>query len=291
MTYVPAELAPQCLSPRHFVGRPTLYAWRMHPRLLTTSFFTLHTFGLLLACAYVAAFWWLTRDGRREGLDVDALALLGFWAIAGAIIGAKALMIVRAFPEYAAAPSEIFSVSVLASAGDFYGGFIGALIASAIFFSRHPSLPFWRAADLCGPAIALGQAIGRIGCFMAGDDYGRPTSLPWAVTFTDPDAARLGGAPLGVPLHPVQLYESVLCLVLFAVLVRFGRRKRFDGEVILAYTLMYAIARFTLEFFRGDADRGFVFGGLLSTSQFIGMILSPAAIALWFIRRRNAPVR
>src|SRR6185503_8276668 len=105
-----------------------------------------------------------------------------------------ALMIARALPEYAQAPSEIFSLSVLTSAGDFYGGFIGALISSALFFRRHPQLPFWRTADLCGPAIALGQAIGRIGCLMAGDDYGRPTHLPWAVRFTPPDAASIGGA-------------------------------------------------------------------------------------------------
>jgi phosphatidylglycerol:prolipoprotein diacylglycerol transferase len=263
----------------------------MYPRLLTTPLFTVHTFGLLLASAYVAAFWWLIRGGRREGLDVDALSSLGFWAIGGAIIGAKALMILRDFPEYAAAPSEMFSLSVLTSAGDFYGGFIGALVASAIFFRRHPRLPFWRTADLCGPAIALGQVIGRIGCFMAGDDYGAPTQRPWAATFTDSDAARIGGAPLGVPLHPVQLYESIVCLALFAVLVRLGQRKRFDGQVILAYTSLYAMARFVLEYFRGDADRGFVFGGLLSTSQLIALILGPAAIALWFARRQTAPAR
>jgi phosphatidylglycerol:prolipoprotein diacylglycerol transferase len=263
----------------------------MYPRLLTTPFFTVHTFGLLLASAYLAALWWLIRGGRREGLDADALSSLGFWAIGGAISGAKALMILRDFREYAAAPSELFSLSVLASAGDFYGGFIGALIASAIFFRRHPELPVWRTADLCGPAIALGQAIGRVGCFMAGDDYGGPTGRPWAVTFTDPDAARIGGAPLGVPLHPVQLYESIVCLALFAVLVHLSRRKRFDGQVILAYTALYAVARFVLEFFRGDADRGFVFGGSLSTSQFIALILGPAAVVLWFVRRRTAPAR
>jgi phosphatidylglycerol---prolipoprotein diacylglyceryl transferase len=257
----------------------------MHPRLLTTPFFTLHTFGLLLACAYLAAFWWLMREGRRERLDIDALTSLGFWAIAGAIIGAKALMIVRELPDYVAEPSQVFSLSTLSSAGDFYGGFLGALIAAAIFFRRDRRLPFWRAADLCGPAIALGQAIGRIGCFMAGDDYGRPTDLPWAVTFTDVDAARIGGAPLGVPLHPVQLYESIVCLVLFAALLRLRRRRAFEGEVILAYTLLYAIARFSLEFFRGDGDRGFMFGGLLSTSQFIAMVLGPVAIALWLVRR------
>jgi len=262
----------------------------MHPRLLTTPFFTLYTFGLLLGSGYLAAFWWLIREGRREGLDADALSSLGLWAIAGAIVGAKALMVVRELPVYVRAPSEIFSTSVLTSAGDFYGGFIGALITSAIFFFRHPQVPFWKAADLCGPAIALGQAIGRIGCLMAGDDYGRPTNLPWAVTFTDPDASSIGGAPLGVPLHPVQLYESLVCLVLFVVLVRISRRKRFDGEVILAYTLLYATARFVLEFFRGDADRGFVFGGLLSTSQFIATILGPAAVVLWIVRRRS-PLR
>ena len=261
----------------------------MYPRLLTTPLFTVHTFGLLLASAYLAALWWLIRAGRREGLDVDALSSLGFWAIGGAILGAKALMIGRDFSEYAAAPSEMFSVSTLTSAGDFYGGFIGALVASAVFFRRRPRLPFWRIADLCGPAIALGQAIGRIGCFMAGDDYGAAAQLPWAVTFTDPDAARIGGAPLGVPLHPVQLYESIICLGLFAVLVRLQRRKRFDGEVILAYTSLYAMARFVLEFFRGDADRGFVFGGLVSTSQLIALILGPAAIALWFRRRHSGP--
>jgi phosphatidylglycerol:prolipoprotein diacylglycerol transferase len=242
----------------------------MHPRLLTTPFFTFHTFGLLLAAAYLTAYWWLTREGRREGLDVDALGSLGFWAIAGAVVGAKVLMIVRDLPVYVAAPSEIFSRSTLTSAGDFYGGFLGALVASAIFFWRDPR-----------------QAIGRIGCFMAGDDYGRPTNLPWGVAFTDPDAASIGGAPLGVPLHPVQLYESLVCAILFVVLLQITRRKKFDGEVILAYTFLYGVARFVLEFFRGDADRGFVFGGPLSTSQFIAAILVPVAAVLWVVRRRR----
>jgi phosphatidylglycerol:prolipoprotein diacylglycerol transferase len=230
----------------------------------------------------------MMREGRRERLDVDRLGSLGVWAIVGAIVGARVLMIVRSFSEYVAAPSELLSPSLLVAAGDFYGGFIGALIMSAIFFRRNPQLPFWKAADVCAPAIALGQAIGRIGCLMAGDDFGRVTTVPWAITFTDPDAASIGGAPLGVPLHPVQLYESIVCLILFVVLVRLIRHKRFDGEVILAYTFLYAVARFVLEFYRGDADRGFVLGGLLSTSQFIAVILAPAAIVLWILKRRTA---
>ena len=259
----------------------------MHPRLLTTPFYTVRTFGVLLAAAYLTAYWWMLREGKRQRLDVDALGSLGMWAIVGAIVGARVLMIIRSFPEYMAAPSELLSPSLLVAAGDFYGGFIGALVTCAIFFRRHPELPFWPAADVCAPAIALGQAIGRIGCLMAGDDFGRATHVPWAITFTDPDAASIGGAPLGVPLHPVQLYESIACLILFIVLVRLSRHKRFNGEVILAYTFLYAVARFFLEFYRGDADRGFVFGGLLSTSQFIAVILAPLAILLWIVRQNR----
>src|SRR4029077_5606431 len=100
---------------------------------------------------------------------------------------------------------------------------------------------------------------------------GRPPTVPVAVTFTNPDAAQIGGAPLGVPLHPVQLYESAVCLALFGLLMWLSRRRRRDGDIIAADPLLSAVARFVLEFFRGDADRGFVFGGLLSTSQFIAI--------------------
>jgi len=259
----------------------------VYPRLLITPFFTIHTFGVLLAAAYLAALGWLIRGGRRAGLDADALTSLGMWAIVGALLGAKALLVLRSAGDYLANPSELWSTSLLTSAGDFYGGFIGGLIASAIFFRRNPRLPFWRAADVCAPAIALGQAIGRIGCFMAGDDYGRPAGVPWAVTFTDPEAASIGGAPLGVPLHPVQLYESVVCLILFLFLLWLGRRRHRDGDVIAAYTVLYAIARFGLEFLRGDADRGFVFGGLLSTSQFIAIIMLAMAVIVLIVRHRE----
>src|SRR5258708_9291711 len=108
----------------------------MHPRLLVTPFFTLHTFGLLLAAAYLTAYWWLTREGRREGLNVDALTSLGFWAIAGAVVGAKALMIVRDLPDYVTTPSNVFSWSVLSSPGDFYGGVIGSATLSSLCFFR-----------------------------------------------------------------------------------------------------------------------------------------------------------
>ena len=167
----------------------------MHPRLLTTPFFTIHTFGVFLAAGYMAALWWITRAAKQQRLDPDRMMSLGLWAIIGAVVGAKLLMVLRTLPDYLSDPSQLWSISTLQSAGDFYGGFLGSLAAVAIYFARTPQLPVWVTADICGPAIALGQAIGRIGCFMAGDDYGRSTTVPWAVTFTDPDAYRIGGAP------------------------------------------------------------------------------------------------
>jgi len=259
----------------------------MHPRLISTPYFVLHTFGVFLAAAYLASLWWLLRGAKRQRLDSERAAGLGLWIIVGAIIGAKALMVVRTLPEYLAHPSDLWSFATLQSAGDFYGGFIGALVAALLFFLIHPEIPRWRFADLTAPPIALGQAIGRIGCFMAGDDFGRPTHLPWAVTFRDPDAAEIGGAPLGVPLHPVQLYESAVCLAIFFFLVWLARRKRFDGEIILAYSMMYAVARFFLECLRGDMDRGFLFGGMLSTSQFIGILVLIIAAPLWIHTSRT----
>jgi phosphatidylglycerol:prolipoprotein diacylglycerol transferase len=259
----------------------------MHPRLFTTPYFVLYTFGLFLAAGYGAALWWLVRSVRQKKLNTEWAWGFGLWVVIGAILGAKALMVFRSLPEYLAHPSSFLSLTTLQAAGDFYGGFVGGLIAAAVFFARYPDLPRWLMADLCGPAIALGQAVGRIGCFMAGDDYGKPTTLPWAVTFHDPDAADIGGAPLGVPLHPVQIYESLVCLVLFFFLVWLARRKRFDGEIILTYAIVYAIARFMMEYVRGDADRGFILGGLLSTSQAIAIIVLLICIPLLFIRQRK----
>jgi phosphatidylglycerol---prolipoprotein diacylglyceryl transferase len=266
-----------------------LYCHHMHPRLISTPYFTVYTFGVLLAIAYLSALWWVVREARRAGMNADLIISMCLWAIVGAIVGAKAMMIFRSLPEYLANPNELWSLATLQSAGDFYGGFFGALAAVAVFFMRHRDLPFWPVADLCGPAIALGQGIGRIGCFMAGDDYGSPSRLPWAVTFTHPDAARVGGAPLGVSLHPVQLYESLTCFCIFGFLVWLSRRKKFTGEIILSYALLYAGARFLIEYVRGDADRGFVFGGLFSISQFLAILIGGVSVILFAVRSRTTP--
>jgi phosphatidylglycerol:prolipoprotein diacylglycerol transferase len=247
----------------------------MHPRLVAIDNFVIYTFGALMVLAVVAALWWLRRTARRRGLPADAVMSLSVWLLVGGLVGAKLFKAVGLLLQ-----GEPWSIDLLEGAGDFYGGFLGALVVALIYFRRRRELPAWRIADLYGPALALGQSIGRLGCLMAGDDYGKPTNLPWAVTFTDPEAATIGGAPLGVPLHPVQLYESLACLALFFFLVWLSRRQRFDGQVILSYGLGYAVCRFIIEFFRGDVDRGFVFGGMFSTSQAIALVLGGVSLVL-----------
>ncbi|MCA1578140.1 MAG: prolipoprotein diacylglyceryl transferase [Acidobacteria bacterium] len=261
----------------------------MHPRLLAIDNFVIYTFGALMVLAVVAALWWLRRTARRRGLPVEAVMSLSVWLLFGGLFGAKLFKAVRLLLQ-----GEAWSIRLLEGAGDFYGGFLGALAVVLIYFWRRRELPAWRIADVYGPALALGQSIGRIGCLMAGDDYGKPTNLPWAVTFTDPEAATIGGAPLGVPLHPVQLYESLACLALFFFLEWLSRRQRFpdrqfDGQVVLSYALGYAVCRFFIEFFRGDVDRGFVFGGLFSTSQAIALVLGGVSLILllWRAPKRD----
>ena len=258
----------------------------MFPKLLDFGYFPLHTYGFLLASAFLAALWFSAQAARREGIDKAAVYDLGVTIAISALLGAKLLFLLTEFRYYAAHPGEILSLTTLRSGGVYYGGFILAAIAG-IWMSWRKGLPVWKVADLCAPGIALGQAIGRLGCFAAGCCYGKPTSQPWGVVFSDPCSHQVVGVPLGVPLHPAQLYQAAANLALFGLLWLSLSRKRFDGQVFIFYLVGYAASRFLIEFFRGDASRGFVLGGALSTSQFIGLILFPAAAVLFLILRRR----
>jgi phosphatidylglycerol:prolipoprotein diacylglycerol transferase len=176
---------------------------------------------------------------------------------------------------------------VLRSGGVFYGGLIAATTV-AIWYMRRNALPAWRIADMGAPSIALGEAIGRWGCFAAGCCYGRPTDGPFGVTFTDPFANEAVGTPLNVPLHPTQIYLSLNAFLIFLILQWAYRRKTFDGEVFWLYVLLYAVTRGILEIWRGDIVRGFVVGNWLSTSQFIGLLGALLAGGmLFFLSRRQ----
>jgi phosphatidylglycerol---prolipoprotein diacylglyceryl transferase len=242
---------------------------------------SLPTYGVLLATAFLAALWLALRGAQRNGLARDAMLDLWIAALVSGILGAKILLYILDYKYYLANPRAI--LSGLQSAGVFYGGLIAAIGTCLIMIVRR-GLPGWVVADITAPSIALGQSIGRLGCFAAGCCYGKESSLPWAVTFTDEEAHRLTGVPLDVPLHPSQLYLSAADLALFVILLLISRRKRYDGQVFLWYLLLYAVLRGTLEFTRGD-PRGEILG--YSTSQIIAVVAGLVALALMW-RKRSA---
>jgi phosphatidylglycerol---prolipoprotein diacylglyceryl transferase len=243
------------------------------------------TYGILLVLGMLAGLWVVTRQARKEGLVSETITDMAVYAIIAGLIGAKLLLLVVEWPYYSRNPREIFSL--FQSGGVFYGGLLGA-IPVAFWYARRHQLDGWRTADVLAPGVAVGQAVGRIGCFMAGCCYGKPTDVPWAVTFTDVYANRNVGTPLDTPLHPTQLYESAACFLIFGLLLWMAPRKRFHGQVVLAYVFLYAVARFVIEIWRGDAVRGFVVGGRLSTSQLIALVMAlAAALVLPYLVRRK----
>lgn len=263
----------------------------MYPKLLDLGPLPIHTYGLLLATALLAAISLAARLAERDGIPRSRAWDLGFVIIISAILGAKLLLVITSLDYYLRNPSALFSVEFLQAGGVYYGGFLGAVAGSIWFARRKPVLPFWVAADAAAPAIALGQAIGRLGCFAAGCDYGKPTSLPWAVTFTSEYAHQNIGVPLNVALHPYQLYESFSTLLLCLLLLVALRYRKFYGQIFCFYLAGYGVLRFFLEFLRGDVDRGFLFDGLLSTSQFISMLIVPAAIVCYLVLSRKGKRR
>jgi phosphatidylglycerol:prolipoprotein diacylglycerol transferase len=169
----------------------------------------------------------------------------------------------------------------------FYGGLIVA-VSVALWYIRRAGLPLWTTCDMFAPGIALGHAIGRFGCLFAGCCFGKPTTMPWGITFTDPFAAANVGTTLNTPLHPTQLYEAGAELLILWILLATERKGRpFPGRTFWLYLLLYAITRFIIEFFRGD-DRGTVL--MFSTSQFISLLLAPLAVfMLVYLGRRLTP--
>ena len=260
----------------------------MYPELFRIGNFPVNTYGVLLATAFLLALVAAARLGARDGLPRERIYDLGLWLLLAAIVGSKVLLLFVE-PEYRAHPLSLISLDFLRSGGVFYGGFIAA-VATAYVLVRRYKLPWWQTADACAPAIALGNAIGRQGCFAAGCCWGKPTALPWGVEFTA-RAHEITGVPLGVHLHPTQLYESFATFIFFLFLIWLHRHKRFRGQVILTYAVLYAIMRFIVEFFRAD-QRGDILGLTthtgLSTSQLIALLVGAASLVLLIVRWRRA---
>jgi phosphatidylglycerol---prolipoprotein diacylglyceryl transferase len=269
--------------------------------------FTLNSYGLLLAIAFITGLFVMSRLAKRDGLPPERMYDLGLWVLASSLVGSKLLMVITEWDVYYREhPGQIFSLDFFRSGGVFYGGFIGALLASVIAI-RVYKLPWWRTADAFAPGIAIGQAIGRLGCFSAGCCWGKPTTSAIGVQFkeraheiTDVPtivaqlkdqvehevwARKLGGELAPLHLHPVQLYETGATLVIFLILLWLFGQRRFYGQVMLGYAMLYSVARFILEFWRDD-PRGEIFN--LSTSQFIAAVLFVVSLIAYIWRARTA---
>lgn len=260
----------------------------MYPELFRIGTFPITTYGIFLALGMLLALFAASRLAARDGLPKDRIYDLGLWTLVGGLVGSKVLMF------FVEDNVNIFSLDFLRSGGVFYGGLLGGFFAVVILVRLY-KLPVWKVADAFAPGVALGQAFGRQGCFSAGCCWGKETHLPWGVHFTE-----LGHEYTGVPvygpdgsdlfLHPTQLYESFIMFAVFAFLFYLHRHKKFDGQVLIAYGIIYALVRFSIEFIRDD-PRGDLFGFTtltgLSTSQGISLVVAAGSIVFMIMRLRK----
>ena len=259
----------------------------MFPKLFEYSWLVIHTYGFLLALGFVSGLYVSARAAQRENINPAKVYDLGLYIAISSLVGAKLLLLITEFKYYSENPAEIFSLATLRSGGVYYGGFLMAAIVG-ISLVRYQKQPVWKMTDIFSPGIALGQSIGRLGCFAAGCCYGRPTTSLFGMTFKNPYSHDTVGVPLNIPLHPAQLYEAATNLVIFFLLWGALKKKSFQGQVFILYLVFYSASRFVIEFFRGDPERGFLFDGLLSTSQFISLLLMGWA-AILYVRLRRHP--
>ena len=258
----------------------------MHPILFEVGGFPVYTYGLLLAGAYLLGLQFALVRARARGLDPNRIMDLGIWIIISALAGAKLLLLIVDRGKFPMTTTGM--MDLVRSAGVFYGGLIAAVVVALGYLWRH-RMPIWTVTDVFAPGIALGHVIGRFGCLFAGCCFGRPTTVPWAITFHNEFAAQNVGTTLDVPLHPTQLYEAGAELLILGFLLMFERKGRpFPGRTFWAYMLLYAVSRFIIEFYRGD-PRGMV--GSLSTSQFVSILLAPIAIIMLVVLARSAGSR
>lgn len=240
----------------------------MHPILFKIGPFELYTYGALLAIAFLTAIYLAARQAEREGLNPEFASDMGIVIIISSVLGARLFYILFYDLQYTLNnPSELLKLRQTGLV--FYGGLIFAVVAG-LTYARMKKVPLTVVLDIGAPSIAIGQAIGRIGCLMSGCCYGRETQVPWAVALPH----------LGHPSHPTQLYESLTMLAIFLGLIWFRKRKTRNGQVAWLYLVMYASARFVIEFFRGDNPK--ILMGL-TISQVISIVALIAAIPLGYL--------
>ncbi len=222
----------------------------MFPVVFEAGSFQLHTYGPLLALAFLLGAFWASLLAKESGFTPEAASRVGDLALIALLFGlggARIFYVIAFREEFVAAP---WTAITRRDGFIYYGGFLIAAPAVWIFIRRW-NLPVWPTADVIAPALALGQAIGRLGCFSQGCCYGARTELPWGMIF--PAESPAGYYNPGVPIHPTQLYESFGAFVLAGILYQIFRRRLVPGSVFASYLVGYGVLRFAVEMFRDDA--------------------------------------
>ncbi len=255
----------------------------MFPTLLKLGPLSIPSYGFFIALAFLAAILLASRIAKSQGEDPDKIVDLGIWIMISGLVGARLLYVCL---EWGYFRDNLWKIIIPPYSGFvYYGGFIGGFLAT-LYFLWSRKMNTWKTGDILAPAIALGQAIGRWACFFNGCCYGGPVRsnfLPGLVYPTGSDPCLQYGA---VPLHPTQIYESLGCLLIFALLLWKEKRKSFDGQLIWGYVVLYGVLRFLLEFLRGD-DRGAMVGWV-SPSQWISLVLVPLAVVMLIVFGKKA---
>jgi phosphatidylglycerol:prolipoprotein diacylglycerol transferase len=254
----------------------------MHPELFKIGPLTIHTYGVLVAAGFLLGLSLAVRQAGKEGIPPNKIVDLGFYILLSALIGSRLFYVMINASHYMKNPLDVFKV--WEGGLVFYGGLL-CTIPVVLWYVKKNALGVWNTADFFAPSLAIGHAIGRVGCFYSGCCYGKPAEgLPWAVTFTDPQSLAL----IGVPLHPTQLYESLGEFIVFFILIILRKYKSFNGQLFMTYIILYSVLRFIVEFYRGDVARGFI-TPLISFSQGVSILMFLVAVAGFVILRREKP--
>ena len=240
----------------------------MNPVAFDIFGISIRWYGILISMGMLLGIFLAYYEAKKQGYNPDDIIDLSLWVIPAALIGARLYYVAFQWEYY---KGDILKILNTREGGlAVHGGLIAAVLAG-YFFTRAKNIPFWKTADIVAPSIALGQAIGRWGNFINGEAYGGPTDLPWGIMVD------------GVKVHPAFLYESIWDLGLFIFLIIYRRNKKFNGEILLLYAIIYSVGRFWIEGLRTDS---LMFMGL-RTAQLISIAIIAFGLVLYFIMRRR----
>jgi phosphatidylglycerol---prolipoprotein diacylglyceryl transferase len=248
----------------------------MHPVLFEIGSLKIYSYGFMIAIGVISAVTYLALRGKQEvKLTFDQANNLFLIIFLAAIIGGKFFLFLERPSYYVTDPGKLFTGSGFV----FYGSFLFAVPAMLWFFRKN-KLPVYQMLDIMAIVTCLVHMFGRVGCFMAGCCYGKPTSSLIGIVFSDPACQA---QPLNTPLFPTQLMEAGFILMVMIVLLYIRGKRQFHGQLFLLYLMLYAAGRFVMEYFRGDAVRGFVIEDYISHSQFMALLI--IAVVVYFYRK------